>query len=53
VGPVGILEYVNAATVAGYTLQELTQAGERIITSGALLRVGGASAGCIGTQKSD
>jgi len=31
VAPVGILEYLNAATGAGYTLEELMQAGERII----------------------
>lgn len=51
--PVGILEYLNAATGASYTLQELTKAGERIFTAEALLRLGGASAGCIGAQKSD
>jgi aldehyde:ferredoxin oxidoreductase len=31
VAPVGILEYLNAATGADYTLEELMQAGERII----------------------
>ena len=51
--PVGILEYLNAATGAGYTLQELMQAGERIITAGALLRLAGGSAGCHATQKND
>jgi 2-oxoglutarate ferredoxin oxidoreductase subunit beta len=53
VAPVGVLEYLNAATGASYTLQELTQAGERIITAGALLRLGGASADCHATQKND
>jgi len=33
VAPVGILEYLNAATGAGYTLDELMQAGERIINA--------------------
>lgn len=33
VAPVGILEYLNAATGAGYTLAELMQAGERIINA--------------------
>jgi aldehyde:ferredoxin oxidoreductase len=33
VAPVGILEYMNAATGAGYTLEELMQAGERIINA--------------------
>ena len=33
VAPVGILEYLNAATGAGYTLDELLQAGERIINA--------------------
>ena len=33
VAPVGILEYLNAATGAGYTLEELMQAGERIINA--------------------
>jgi aldehyde:ferredoxin oxidoreductase len=33
VAPVGILEYLNAATGADYTLDELVQAGERIINA--------------------
>jgi aldehyde:ferredoxin oxidoreductase len=33
VPPTGILEYLNAATGAGYTLEALTRAGERIITA--------------------
>ncbi len=33
VAPVGILEYLNAATGADYTLEELIQAGERIFTA--------------------
>jgi aldehyde:ferredoxin oxidoreductase len=33
VAPVGILEYLNAATGADYTLDELMQAGERIINA--------------------
>ena len=33
VAPVGILEYLNAATGAGYTLDELMLAGERIINA--------------------
>jgi aldehyde:ferredoxin oxidoreductase len=33
VAPVGILEYLNAATGADYTLEELIQAGERIINA--------------------
>ena len=33
VAPVGILEYLNAATGAGYTLEELKQAGERVINA--------------------
>jgi aldehyde:ferredoxin oxidoreductase len=33
VAPVGILEYLNAATGANYTLEELMQAGERIINA--------------------
>jgi len=33
VAPVGILEYLNAATGADYTLEELMQAGERIINA--------------------
>lgn len=33
VAPVGILEYLNAATGAGYTLEELMAAGERIINA--------------------
>jgi len=33
VPPTGILEYLNAATGAGYTLDELLQAGERIINA--------------------
>ena len=33
VPPTGILEYLNAATGAGYTLAELIRAGERIITA--------------------
>ncbi len=33
VAPVGILEYMNAATGASYTLEELMQAGERIINA--------------------
>jgi len=33
VPPTGILEYLNAATGANYTLDELMQAGERIITA--------------------
>jgi len=33
VAPVGILEYLNAATGAGYSLEELMQAGERIINA--------------------
>ncbi len=33
VPPIGILEYLNAATGADYTLEELIQAGERIITA--------------------
>jgi len=33
VAPVGILEYLNAATDADYTLEELMQAGERIINA--------------------
>jgi len=31
--PTGILEYLNAATGAGYTLEELVRAGERIVTA--------------------
>jgi len=33
VAPVGILEYLNTATGAEYTLEELMQAGERIINA--------------------
>lgn len=33
VPPTGILEYLNAATGAGYTLEELCKAGERIINA--------------------
>jgi aldehyde:ferredoxin oxidoreductase len=33
VPPTGILEYLNAATNANYTIDELMQAGERIITA--------------------
>lgn len=33
VAPVGILEYINASTGADYTLEELMQAGERIINA--------------------
>lgn len=33
VAPTGILEYINAATGADYTLEELMRAGERIITA--------------------
>ena len=33
VAPVGILEYLNAATDAGYSLEELMRAGERIINA--------------------
>jgi aldehyde:ferredoxin oxidoreductase len=33
VEPTGILEYINAATEADYTLEELMQAGERIINA--------------------
>jgi aldehyde:ferredoxin oxidoreductase len=33
VAPVGILEYLNAATGADYTLDELQQAGERVINA--------------------
>jgi len=33
VAPVGILEYLNAATGADYTLEELQKAGERIINA--------------------
>jgi len=33
VAPTGILEYINAATGADYTLEELMAAGERIITA--------------------
>jgi aldehyde:ferredoxin oxidoreductase len=33
VAPVGILEYLNAATGADYSLEELMQAGERIINA--------------------
>ena len=33
VPPIGILEYLNAATGADYALEELIQAGERIITA--------------------
>lgn len=33
VAPTGILEYLNVATGADYTLEELTQAGERIINA--------------------
>jgi aldehyde:ferredoxin oxidoreductase len=33
VAPVGILEYINAATGADYTLEELMQVGERIINA--------------------
>jgi aldehyde:ferredoxin oxidoreductase len=33
VPPTGILEYLNAATGADYTLEELIQASERIITA--------------------
>jgi aldehyde:ferredoxin oxidoreductase len=33
VAPVGILEYLNAATGAGYSLEELIQAGQRIINA--------------------
>lgn len=33
VAPVGILEYLNAATDADYTLEELMRAGERIINA--------------------
>lgn len=31
--PIGILEYLNAATGAGYTLHQLMLAGERIINT--------------------
>jgi len=37
--PVGILEYLNAATGAGYTLEELKQAGERVINAERMLLV--------------
>ncbi|WP_457554261.1 aldehyde ferredoxin oxidoreductase family protein [Desulfobacula sp.] len=33
VAPTGILEYINAATGIDYTLEELMQAGERVITA--------------------
>jgi aldehyde:ferredoxin oxidoreductase len=33
VAPTGILEYLNAATGSDYTLEELMQAGERIINA--------------------
>jgi aldehyde:ferredoxin oxidoreductase len=33
VRPVGILEYLNAATGAGYTIEELWEAGERIFNA--------------------
>jgi aldehyde:ferredoxin oxidoreductase len=33
VAPTGILEYLNAATGVGYTLEELMRAGERIINA--------------------
>ena len=33
VPPVGILEYLNSVTGVNYTLEELMQAGERIITA--------------------
>jgi aldehyde:ferredoxin oxidoreductase len=33
VAPTGILEYLNAATGCDYTLEELMQAGERIINA--------------------
>ena len=39
VAPVGILEYMNAATGADYTLEELMQAGERIINAERLFLV--------------
>ena len=39
VAPVGILEYLNAATGAGYTLDELKQAGERVINAERLFLV--------------
>ena len=39
VAPVGILEYLNAATGAGYTLEELKQAGERVINAERMLLV--------------
>lgn len=39
VAPVGILEYLNAATGAGYRLEELMQAGERIINAERLFLV--------------
>ncbi|HEA67817.1 MAG TPA: aldehyde ferredoxin oxidoreductase [Desulfobacterales bacterium] len=39
VAPVGILEYLNAATGADYTLEELMQAGERIINAERLFLV--------------
>ena len=39
VAPVGILEYMNAATGADYTLEELMKAGERIINAERLFLV--------------
>lgn len=39
VAPVGILEYLNAATGADYTLEELMQAGERVINAERLFLV--------------
>jgi len=39
VAPVGILEYLNTATGAGYTLEELQRAGERIINAERLFLV--------------
>jgi aldehyde:ferredoxin oxidoreductase len=39
VAPVGILEYMNAATGAEYSLEELMQAGERIINAERLFLV--------------
>jgi len=39
VAPVGILEYLNAATGADYTLEELMAAGERIINAERLFLV--------------
>ncbi len=39
VAPVGILEYLNAATGADYTLKELMEAGERIINAERLFLV--------------